>query len=105
MTPRGDLIAIFEEVKLLLARSENDFTWSSYIDGPSACAEIDSILEKLRDPNSTARSIHGISSVHFAPTGPMQEASLNSGWGAEFCALAARYDDAISRGLKLGLEQ
>jgi hypothetical protein len=32
----------------------------------------------------------------FAPTGPLQEVSLNSGWGAEFLALVARFDAAMT---------
>jgi hypothetical protein len=31
----------------------------------------------------------------FAPTGPLQETSMASGWAAEFLALAARFDDAV----------
>jgi hypothetical protein len=32
----------------------------------------------------------------FATTGPLQEVSLRSGWGAEFLALAARFDAAMT---------
>jgi hypothetical protein len=32
----------------------------------------------------------------FAPTGPLQEVSLRSGWGAEFLAFAARFDAAMT---------
>jgi hypothetical protein len=35
--------------------------------------------------------------VLFAPTGPMQEVSLSSGWAQEFLALAARFDAAAQR--------
>jgi len=31
----------------------------------------------------------------FAPTGPLQETSMTSGWADEFLALATRFDDAI----------
>ncbi|HEX8181606.1 MAG TPA: hypothetical protein VF525_18845 [Pyrinomonadaceae bacterium] len=34
--------------------------------------------------------------VLFAPTGPMQEVSLSSGWGEEFLALAERFDEAMA---------
>ena len=30
--------------------------------------------------------------VLFAPTGPIQEVSLSSGWGHEFIKLAERFD-------------
>ena len=35
-------------------------------------------------------------SVLFAPTGPMQELSIDSGWGQEFIALADRFDEAMA---------
>ena len=34
--------------------------------------------------------------VLFAPTGPIQEVSLSSGWGKEFLALSERFDDAMA---------
>jgi hypothetical protein len=34
--------------------------------------------------------------VLFAPTGPIQEVSLSSGWGGEFLALAERFDEAMT---------
>ena len=33
--------------------------------------------------------------VLFLPTGPLQELSLDEGWGDEFCALAERFDVAV----------
>ena len=33
--------------------------------------------------------------VLFLPTGPLQELSLDEGWGDEFCALADRFDVAV----------
>jgi hypothetical protein len=31
----------------------------------------------------------------FLPTGPLQDTSIDNGWGDEFVALAARFDSAI----------
>jgi hypothetical protein len=33
--------------------------------------------------------------VLFAPTGPIQEVSVSSGWGDAFLELADRFDDAM----------
>ena len=33
--------------------------------------------------------------VLFLPTGPLQDTSIDNGWGDEFVALAARFDGAI----------
>ena len=35
--------------------------------------------------------------VLFAPTGPVQEVSISSGWGEEFLTLASRFDTELSR--------
>ena len=81
------LIDILKEAKVLLARAGNDFSWSSWIDQDHAISEIDSIITKLENG-----SIPDIG-VLFAPTGPIQEVSLSSGWGDEFLELADRFDE------------
>jgi hypothetical protein len=35
-------------------------------------------------------------SVLFAPTGPVQEVSVSSGWGDEFLILANEFDAALA---------
>jgi hypothetical protein len=34
--------------------------------------------------------------VLFAPTGPIQEVSMSSGWSREFLRLAERFDEAYA---------
>lgn len=80
------LTGILEEARALIARDGNDFLWSSWIDQDHAIAEIDSIIAELKDG-----SVPEIG-VLFAPTGPIQEVSLSSGWGNEFLELAKRFD-------------
>jgi hypothetical protein len=80
------LVGILEEARALIARDGNDFLWSSWIDQDHAIAEIDSIIAELKDG-----SVPEIG-VLFAPTGPIQEVSLSSGWGNEFLELAERFD-------------
>jgi len=80
------LIDVLKEARALLALEGNDFLWSSWRDQNQAIAEIDSIITALE--NGSIPEI----GVLFAPTGPIQEASLSSGWGNEFIELAERFD-------------
>lgn len=81
-----DLISILREARSLLALESNDFSWASWIDQNQAMAEIDSVITELE--NGLIPDI----GVLFAPTGPIQEVSLSSGWGIEFIRLAKRFD-------------
>lgn len=94
--PQG-LIVIMREARLLLARPGNNFDFSSWEDASEALREIDEAIAAL---SAGACPVERLD-VLFAPTGPIQEVSLSSGWGNEFCALAARFDaawDRFSRG-------
>jgi hypothetical protein len=86
------LLDIFQRVRDLVARPDNDFAWSSWRDAEHALAEIDVIIARLQDddlPDTFDMSIV------FAPTGPMQELALSSGWGNRFLGLASEFDAAI----------
>jgi len=80
------LITILREARAFLAREGNDFSWSSWRDQAQANYEIDSIITKLE--NGSVPDMR----VLFAPTGPIQEVSLSSGWGHEFIELAEQFD-------------
>jgi len=82
------LISVMEETRAYLAREENDYSWSSWRDREHALAELDSILAKLK--KGSVPAIH----ILFAPTGPIQEVSLSSGWGDKFLDLAEWFDEA-----------
>ena len=89
----GKLISVFEETRELVAAPGNDFSWSSWVGRDDAVEEIDDILSVLR----AGAVPKGLSmEVLFAPTGPMQEVSLSSGWGGEFLTLAERFDEAMA---------
>ena len=91
MKPLQGLIAVMRDARRLLALPENDFTWSSWEDREAALAEVDehiATLERGSVPNL---------SVLFLPTGPIQEVSLSSGWGAAFLSLADRFDREIAK--------
>ena len=89
-----ELIDVLREAKTLLALPGNDFGWSSWKDAPAALAELDrqiAVIEGGRLPPRLDVA------VLFAPTGPMQEVSLSSGWGQQFLVLATRFDAAARR--------
>jgi hypothetical protein len=80
------LIAVLREARAFLALESNDFLWSSWKDQNQAISEIDSIIRELE--NGSVPDMR----VLFAPTGPMQEVGLSSGWEQEFLELAERFD-------------
>lgn len=89
------LISVFEEARGLLSLPENDFAWSSWEDEKDALREVDEILSALRSgflPRELTLE------VIFAPTGPLQEVSLSSGWGDDFIELSERFDEAMAAG-------
>jgi hypothetical protein len=89
---RSALLEVLAEARELLELPANNFDWSSWRDAEEALAEIDGLVAALESGRLPDRlSI----SVLFAPTGPMQEVSLSSGWGDEFVTLADRCDAAL----------
>jgi len=80
------LIKVLRQARVLLALESNDFSWSSWKDQNHAISEIDSIIISLE--NGSIPEI----GVLFAPTGPIQEVSLSSGWAQEFLDLAELYE-------------
>jgi hypothetical protein len=89
---RRELASVLREARSLLARPGNDFAWSSWQDAGAALAEVDQLIAALEAGRLPSRLAV---SVLFAPTGPIQEVSLSSGWADEFLALAARCDAAV----------
>jgi hypothetical protein len=89
----GKLISVFEDARELFADPGNDFAWSSWAGREDAIEEVDGILSTLRLGVLPGRLTM---EVLFAPTGPIQEVSLSSGWGGELLALAERFDEAMA---------
>ncbi|MGV9008314.1 hypothetical protein [Brevundimonas sp.] len=77
----------------MLDRAENDFSWSRWNSRSDAVAEIDAIIAQIEGPDTV--KLMPIEML-FAPTGSLQEVSIESGWADDFLALAARFDTAIS---------
>jgi hypothetical protein len=88
---RAELRRVLQDARSLIALPNNDFAWSSWQDPDAALQEIDGLIAALEAGQSPSRL--GMS-VLFAPTGPIQEVSLSSGWVREFLALSARFDAA-----------
>jgi hypothetical protein len=89
-----DLLAVFVRAREALSHPDNDFAWSSWRDADDALREIDGIISKLRSgtlPDELQMR------VLFAPTGPIQEVSLSSGWSQGFVELAEDFDSALER--------
>jgi hypothetical protein len=89
---RQQLANVLREARALLALPGNDFAWSSWGDADAALAEVDGLVATLEAGRLPSRLIV---SALFAPTGPIQEVSLSSGWADEFLALATRCDTAV----------
>ena len=90
MADLSGLLAVMMEMRRLVALPDNDFAWSAWRDHQAALADMDRYIADL-----TQGVVPPLSWL-FAPTGPLQEVSLRSGWGAEFLALAARFDAAMT---------
>lgn len=84
---RAELRDVLLEARSLVAQPGNNFDWSCWEDAPAALREIDALG---RGETPARRSL----SVLFAPTGPLQEVGLSSGWAGAFSALANRFDAA-----------
>ena len=89
-----ELLDVLSEVRALLSLPGNDFTWSSFADAETALHEIDTLAAEVR----LRGEVPWLLGVLFAPTGPIQEVALSSGWGDAFLTLADRFDAAISHG-------
>ncbi|MBX9580279.1 MAG: hypothetical protein K2X87_08230 [Gemmataceae bacterium] len=90
---RAELRAVLLDARSLLTRPGNHFDWCSWEDAGAALREIDRVVAELDHGRVPSR--HTIS-VWFAPTGPIQEVSLGSGWAEEFLSLATRCDVALA---------
>ena len=90
---RRELLDVLRRIRELLAHPDADFLWSSWEDAEAALAEVDPLIHALESGGRPARfSID----ILFAPTGPLQETAMSSGWGDEFLSLASRCDGALA---------
>jgi hypothetical protein len=94
------LADVLREAIVWLRRPNNDFAWSSWNDDEEAISELSAHIATLEAGKLPPKLDL---TVLFAPTGPIQEVSVSSGWGEEFLSLAERFDSAVSRAYRWSL--
>jgi len=87
--PKEALIHVLESAIELVQIPDNDFSWSSWEDAEQATAEINKMISIINSGELPSRVDVA---VIFAPTGPLQELSLSSGWSKPFLKVAEKYD-------------
>jgi len=92
---RDAVLQVLRETRALLAQPHNNFDWSSWKDGEAALREIDALIASARNDASPDPKQF---TLLFAPTGPIQEVSVSSGWGEIFLELADRMHAATRLG-------
>ena len=97
---KSKLPDVLREAIVWLRRPDNDFAWSSWNDADEAVSELAAHVAML-DAGKLPPKLDV--TVLFAPTGPIQEVSVSSGWGDEFLSLAARFDRAVNRAYRWSL--
>lgn len=90
----AELLAVLADARALLVRPGNDFAWSSWEGAEDALGELDGLTAAIL-AGALPRRLD--LDVLFAPTGPIQEVRLSSGWGDAFLEVASRFDAAISK--------
>jgi hypothetical protein len=88
------LADVLREAITWLSRPDNYFAWSTWDNANEALAEIRGHIAAL-DAGKLPPKIDLW--VLFAPTGPIQEVSVSSGWGNDFLELSSRFDRALKR--------
>ncbi len=88
--PLAQLKSVLGATLELLSLPQNDFSYSSWIDQDAATSEFQELISALDSESIPDLRLLG---ALFAPTGPIQEVSLSSGWAEEFLRLAEKFDE------------
>lgn len=91
--PAERLLHILQASIELIALEDNDFSWSGWEGKQDATQELLGLIDVL---NSGALPKKLTVDVLFAPTGPLQELSLSSGWAQTFLNVAGKYDEVAA---------
>lgn len=86
---RQELKEIILSAIELLSLERNDLSWSGWESQNEAIDEFRVILELVERKQIPPRLNV---SILFAPTGPLQEVSISSGWSDTYLKLAERFD-------------
>ncbi len=87
--PVTGLIQVLEAAVELINIPDNDFAWSSWQSAEDARSEVVGLINRIKNGDLPERLEV---SVLFAPTGPLQEVSLSSGWADPCLKVAERFD-------------
>ncbi|WP_209349512.1 hypothetical protein [Pontixanthobacter sp. CEM42] len=91
-TQLKSLIDLIELVVNAVSVSD-DFSYSGWKSKDHALAEMDEILEDLREGTFTVDAV----AMLFAPTGPLQELSMSNGWEEAYLSIAEQFDHISGR--------
>ena len=84
----SDLEPILRDLRELVARPDNDFTYSWWDDTAGVVREVDELTAAWRRTGEVPAGLPGL----FLPTGGLQELAISSGWGEEFNQLTDRFE-------------
>lgn len=84
------LVLVLEAAVELVSIPENDFCWSYWADELEAKTELQALIHSLKTGTLPERLDVA---VLFAPTGPLQELAMSSGWAKTYLKVADKFDD------------
>lgn len=89
----SQLIDLLLDVRNLINSPKTDITWSKYNSVEEIWLELDRFKKRI---NQHDESVFSELEILFAPTGSLQEISIDNGWGNKFVELSSRFNDIIS---------
>lgn len=89
---RQRIIDVLIEIEQRLADPDADLVRASFVDADQAVEEVRWHREAVEAGSPTNVGL----TILFLPTGPLQEVSINSGWGTRFLELAGEVDAACA---------
>jgi hypothetical protein len=92
-SPMDSLIHVLESAIELVSLPDNDFCWSYWESGEEAKREMLALIASVK--TGVLPEKVKISAL-FAPTGPLQEVSMSSGWADTYLKIADKYDEVES---------
>jgi len=90
------VIKQLERLESMLLLPNTDFIWSNYSNADEALKDLDFISLKNGLLKKDKKYIDRLLFL-LAPTNDLQEISISSGWGSEFCKIAKTIEIALER--------
>lgn len=86
------IISILLEVRNIVNSPKTDIVWSRYNSVDELIKDIDDYIISLEQKRDT---VFYDLEILFAPTGSLQEISIDSGWGSKFIELSQKIDKLL----------